>query len=74
MSFDFDTIVEVLFETLLKLNGAAFRRLWYYGNFEQALIDELVVVIGVFFSKMEHIHLQCQKRQFELPGDECKGF
>jgi len=71
MTLDLDSVVEVVFQAVFERdNGAALRRLCDNSNFEQTLIDELVVIGRIFLARVEQVHLEGEQRELELTSDE----
>ena len=73
VALDLNSVIEVGFQAVFQCdNIVAF--LFWNGDLEQALVDELVVIFLVFTSSMVNVHLECEQRQLKRTGDESKGF
>lgn len=69
---DVDLGVEVLFQTVLQPQPLALW-VWGYGQVEEALLDNLVIVV-VSLALVEEVDLQLEQRQMQRFRDEGKGF
>jgi hypothetical protein len=73
MSLDFDSVVEVAFETFFKLYAAAICGRLGNCNLQDALPDDPVIGL-IVFSSMVNVHFECEKGKGELISDESKCF
>lgn len=73
VALNFDAVVEVCLETILECGNVVVFLLWN-SNFQQPLIDKLVIVLLVFPARMIYVHLECEQWQLECAGDESEGF
>jgi hypothetical protein len=74
MAFDFDSVVEVVFQAVFERdNRASLGRLCDNSNLEQTLVDKFVVIGGVFLACVKQVHLQGEKWELQLTSDEGKS-
>ena len=73
VAFHFDSVVEIGLKTGLQSDRATVALRLRNSDFKKALVDELMIARLILLARMENVHLQGQKRQLKLVGDEGEG-